>query len=847
MSYDFRSIEAKWQSLWEEARTYRAPNPGDADFDPSKPPYYVLDMFPYPSGSGLHVGHASGYIGTDIVARKKRMEGFNVLHPMGWDAFGLPAEQYAIQTNQHPRITTDVNTENFRRQLKLIGLSYDWSRELDTSDPRFYRWTQWIFLRLFSMGLAYRKEVPVWWCEDLKTVLANEEVIAGRSERGNYPCERRLLWQWVFRITAYADRLLQDLDLVHWPDGIKKMQRDWIGKSTGADIIFPVKGHDTHVKVFSTRPDTLYGTIAIVMAPEHALVDKIVSADCRSTVEAYRALTASKSDRERKSGEAITAAFTGAFATHPLEPSRLLPIYIADYVLADYGTGALMAVPAHDERDQEFARVVDVESIPVIRPKEGGSREVGECFIEDGVLVNSGPFSGLHSAEAREKVTAELQRLELGSPRTTYKLRDWIFSRQRYWGEPFPLLIDLQNEVRPVPESDLPVELPQMRDFAPSADGTSPLERVPDWVNVRDSQTGEELKRVTDTMPGWAGSCWYYLRFMDPRNNSEPFSPAAAAYWKQVDLYIGGASHAVMHLLYARFWHKALFDLGLVPTPEPFYRLFNQGMVTGFAFRDADNRLVATDDVETHQGGHRHKTTKVPVERFIAKMSKSLRNVVNPDDVIKQHGADVFRLYEMFVGPLDSDKPWASDGIVGCEKFLRRIWSMLVSPEGEPRTLAPAGQADRRIDQALHRCLDRVNRSFIDLNLNTAVAALMEALNEIARAGGAFTSEQAKFLLKVLSPFAPHIAAEIWTRLGECDLIDYQPWPALDPAHLERSTFELVVQVNGKVRGKVSLESDTLEDEIKRIGREAVASWISDREIEREVYIEKRLLNVVVR
>lgn len=840
--YNYREVELKWQSKWDTEKVYRAKNPGDAGFDPKQKPYYVLDMFPYPSGSGLHVGHASGYIGTDIVARHKRMLGFNVLHPMGWDAFGLPAEQYAISTNQHPRQITDINTANFRRQLKLIGLSYDWDREIDTSDPKYYRWTQWIFLQLYKKGMVYRKEMPVWWCEELKTVLANEEVINGRSERGNYLCERRPLTQWVFKITAYADRLLEDLSLLDWPESVRKMQSDWIGKSLGAEIDFKLESSGETVTVYSTRPDTLFGVVALVLAPEHPLVAKITAPAQKAAVEAYVKRAASKSDRERKAeAEKITAENTGAFVIHPLTGGKV-PVYIGDYVLADYGTGAVMAVPSHDERDFELAKSTGLPLKKVIKPAAGVDDK--DCFTEPGVMTNSGEFDGLTTEDGKVKVTAALEKRSAGRARTTYKIRDWIFSRQRYWGEPFPLLIDEQGDIVLVEEIELPVQLPDMKDFQPSADGSSPLARAKDWVEVRD-KSGRKLKRVTDTMPGWAGSCWYYLRFMDPHNTKAAFSKEAIEYWREVDLYVGGASHAVMHLLYARFWHKVLYDIGLVKEKEPFKKLFNQGMVTAFAFKDATGRLVPTDEVEQKGMDYVRKSNGEPVERFISKMAKSLRNVVNPDDVINAKGCDSFRLYEMFMGPLDSEKPWTDDGIAGCEGFLKKLWNTCTLEEGGLKL--HAGEPSEKIWRSLHKALKRTNDSFELFNFNTAIAAMMEGLNEIRESGDTMTREQMEFFMKMLSPFAPHMAAEIWSMLGHQTWIDFAAWPEYDAAKTVQNDFELVLQVNGKIRKKIRVPINMEESLAVPLAHQELAEWLTGKEIVRSIYVKNKLMNVVIK
>lgn len=845
--YEPRKIELKWQEYWEKNQTYKSLNPGEKDFDPNKKPYYVLDMFPYPSGSGLHVGHASGYIGTDVVARKKRMEGFNVLHPMGWDAFGLPAEQYAIQTNQHPRQTTDINTVNFRRQLKLIGLSYDWSREIDTSNPEYYKWTQWVFLQLYKKGLVYRKQMPVWWCEELKTVLANEEVINGRSERGNFPCERRPLTQWVFRITEYADKLLEGLKSLDWPESVKKMQEDWIGKSYGAEIEFDldaVAGKEK-ISVFTTRPDTLFGVVAVVLAPEHSLVKKITPATHQKKVESFLVEMNARSERERKSeADDFSACETGAFCIHPLTGKKV-PIYIASYVLADYGSGAVMAVPSHDERDFLLAKKTGLSLIPVIKPTSGELLS-DTCFTEDGVLVDSAEFSGMSSSEARKKIIDKLLSIHKGRGHITYKIRDWIFSRQRYWGEPFPLLIDEKGNIEALNESELPVLLPPMEDFKPSPDGSSPLARAKDWIAVK--RNGKTYSRVTDTMPGWAGSCWYYLRFMDPKNSTKAFSSQAMNYWRQVDLYVGGASHAVMHLLYARFWHHALYDLGLVSDPEPFKRLFNQGMVTAFAYKDSTGRLVPSDEVGARENSFFRTSNNEKVEKFITKMAKSLRNVVNPDDVISEKGCDAFRLYSLFMGPLDLDKPWATEGITGCEKFLRKVWTFLVS-ENETLNLA-SGEGHEKIWRALHKALKRIDDSFTNFNFNTAVAGLMEAMNDIQETGSLLNHAQGEMLVKMMSPFAPHMSAELWQKLGHTKLgdeVDSNPWPILDPKYLIATEFELVMQVNGKIRKRVQAAMDISESQVFEIALRDLSEFIGDKEIVKKIYVRQKLVNIVIK
>ena len=858
--YDPGEIEPRWQAFWLENGTFAVPNPGGPGFDAAKPKFYVLDMFPYPSGAGLHVGHPVGYIGSDIVARRKRMEGCNVLHPMGWDAFGLPAEQYAIQTGKHPAETTAENVANFRRQLRLIGLAYDWDREVNTSDPRYYRWTQWIFARLFERGLVYAAEIPVWWCEELKTVLANEEVIHGRSERGNYPCVRRPLRQWMLRITAYADRLADDLDLLDWPESVKAMQREWIGRSHGADIVFPVEGAaGESLTVFTTRPDTLFGATFMVVAPEHPLLPRITTEDRRAEVREYVAAAASKSDLERTDlAKEKTGVFTGAHALNPLlDPADLaarIPIFVADYVLVGYGTGAIMAVPGHDERDHEFARKFGLPIVEVVRPPEGTpGLDEGVCFVGDGTSVRSGPISGLATAEAKARVIRLLEERGAGRARTQYRLRDWLFSRQRYWGEPFPLLHLEDGTVVRVPDGDLPVELPRMTDFTPSADGSPPLARATDWLRAKDPATGRPARRDTDTMPGWAGSCWYWLRFMDPWNDRAPFAPEAERYWGPVDLYIGGVSHAVLHLLYARFWHKVLYDLGIVSTPEPFRRLFNQGFLVAPAYMDATDRYVPADDVEERAGRFLRRSTGEGVRQVTASMSKSLRNVVNPDDVIREHGADAFRLYEMFMAPLADQRAWNTKGIVGCRRFLDRVWRLFVDPEaGDPirpelRAERPLEGAALELERSLHRMLKRVDDSFGEFNFNTAVAAMMTFVNEASERPGALTRAQGERFVRALAPFAPHVAEELWRRLGHGTSVADAAWPAADPAYLEDETFELVVQVLGKVRGKVSAPRSAGEEELRALARGAVEKWLEGKTIAKAIVVPGRLVNFVTR
>ncbi len=861
--YDARAIDERWQARWERDATFRTPNPGEPGFDAKKPKYYVLDMFPYPSGSGLHVGHAVGYVGTDVVARKKRMQGFQVLHPMGWDAFGLPAEQYAILTGVHPRQSNAVNTANFRRQLKKIGLSYDWSREIDTSSAEFFRWTQWLFKRIFERGLAYRADVPVWWCEELKTVLANEEVINGRSERGNHPCVRRPLKQWMLKITAYAERLLDDLECLDWPESIKTQQREWIGKSEGAEIHFALEARDgERLSVFTTRPDTLFGATFMVVAPEHPLLKTLPAGAQRDAVESYVRAASSKTDLERTDlAKDKSGVFTGLYAQNPLadprDPRARLPVWVADYVLWGYGTGAIMSVPGHDERDHKFARKFDLPIVEVVQPPAGvhGVAQ-GACFVGEGVAMNSPPIDGLPSVKAAQRIIELLVERKVGLGRTTYRLRDWLFSRQRYWGEPFPLIHLPDGRVIAVDDSELPVELPELADFKPAADGSAPLARAKDWVRTSHKASGSPALRNTDTMPGWAGSCWYWLRFMDPHNDRAPFSKESAQYWGPVDLYVGGAGHAVMHLLYARFWHKVFFDLGLVSTKEPFQRLFNQGMITAFAFQDASARLVASDEVEARGDGWVRRGSLEPLTQIVTKMAKSLRNVVNPDDIIAEYGADAFRLYELFMGPLADSKPWNTRDIPGCRRFVERVWRLYVDEKTDDRlrpTLALDQQVVVRsgdnleIEKQLNRALSRVDDSFRQLNLNTAIAAMMEFLNAVQPRLAAFDRGQSTRFVAMLAPFAPHLAEELWQRLGFASSVHHSAWPAVDARFLEDDEVELAVQVLGKLRGRVKLPKDVPESDVIAAAKLAVAPWLEGKTIVKTIVVPGKLVNFVVR
>jgi leucyl-tRNA synthetase len=869
MPYEPQKLEARWQSYWLENRTFAA------RVDPGKPKYYVLDMFPYPSGDGLHVGHPKGYVATDVYSRYLRMRGYNVLHPMGWDAFGLPAEQHAVRTGRHPRETTARNIARFRQQLQALGLSYDWDREVDTTDPRYVRWTQWIFARLYERGLAYLAEVPVNWCPALGTVLANEEVKDGKSEIGGHPVVRVPLRQWMLRITAYADRLIDDLDLLDWPEPIKKMQRDWIGRSEGARVRFALPDHPgRELEVFTTRPDTLFGATYMVLAPEHPLIGEITSPAQREAVQAYVEASARKSERSRLAdAKAKTGVFSGAYATNPVNGARI-PIWIADYVLISYGSGAIMAVPAHDERDWEFAKTFALPIVQVVRPDS----PVEGCFTGEGTNVSSGILDGLRTPEARQTITRWLAERGLGESKVSYKLRDWLFSRQRYWGEPFPVLHLPDGSIRLVPDDQLPVELPELEDFKPTGDFRAPLERVPEWLEVRDPATGELARRDPNTMPQWAGSCWYYLRFCDPRNDAQAWSPEAERYWMPVDLYVGGTEHAVLHLLYSRFWHKVLYDLGLVSTVEPFRKLLNQGMVQGASYRyfapadesrreafaarevrwegetplhaqsGAELREVWVPTAEVRWDGERPLAPgfDVELEEVIEKMSKSRGNVVNPDDVIANYGADSMRLYEMFMGPFDRAAPWAPEGISGCHRFLQRVWRLLCDDDDALRALpdGPGSEAQQRL---LARTVEKVTRDLERFDFNTAISALMVLARDVEK-DGPIPRAVAEVVAKLLAPLAPHLAEELWRKLGHRDTIAYEPWPAADARWLVDETVEISVQVSGKLRARVRIPADAEEAAARAaaLADPNVARHLEGRQPRRVVFVPGRLINIVV-
>ncbi len=843
--YDHQAVEARWREYWKAHDTYATPT------DRTRPKYYVLDMFPYPSGSGLHVGHPKGYVATDVVARARRMQGYNVLRVMGWDSFGLPAERQAVKEGRHPREITERNIATFKAQLSNLGLSYDWSREIATSDPRYYKWTQWIFLRLYERGLAYQAEVPVNWCPALGTVLANEEVKDGVYVETGDPVEKRMMKQWMLRITAYADRLLDDLDLVDWPEGIKQQQRDWIGRSEGAEIRFEVQGHDDAViEVFTTRPDTLFGCTYVVLAPEHPLVDALVTPEQAPAVAAYREEVSRKSERDRTSQAADapkTGCFTGAFALHPVtgEP---LPIWIADYVLASYGTGAVFACPAHDERDHAFARTF---GLPIREVVQVGTDVQERAYTGDGPHIHSQFLDGLDIAAAKKAIVAWLEEHGKGRGTVQYRLRDWLFSRQRYWGEPFPLVHTEDGRVVPVPEDQLPVTLPDLDEYKPTADGRPPLARAEDWVRTVAPDTGEPAYRETNTMPQWAGSCWYYLRFISPHDDERPWDPEEEKYWMNVDLYVGGAEHAVLHLLYARFWHKVLYDCGLVSTPEPFQRLFNQGMIHAVSYNDAPDgrgRFYYPHEVEERDGGFVAKEDGRPVYPKVMKMSKSRYNVTNPDDMCREHGADALRLYELFMGPLEEGGMWEDAGVAGTRRFLDRVWRLVVARDGgRAPGLVDGAVDDRELDFALHTAIRNVTDAVETLKFNTAIADMMVFVNHATRLGRVGTEQMSAFV-RILAPFAPHIAEELWERLGHAPSITTAPWPEVDPSKLVVDTVTLAVQVNGKRRAEIAVPAGADRAEILAAARadEAVARWLDGKEIRREIVVPGRLVNFVV-
>ncbi|WP_420331392.1 leucine--tRNA ligase [Pediococcus pentosaceus] len=804
MAYNHKDIEQKWQQFWSDNETFKTVE--DAD----KPKYYALDMFPYPSGQGLHVGHPEGYTATDIMSRMKRMQGYKVLHPMGWDAFGLPAEQYAMKTGNNPRDFTAKNIQNFKRQIQSLGFSYDWSREVNTTDPAYYKWTQWIFEQLYKKGLAYEKETLVNWAPDLMggTVVANEEVVDGKTERGGFPVYRKPMKQWILKITAYADRLIDDLDLVDWPDSIKEMQKNWIGRSVGASVFFNVEDSEKQIEVFTTRPDTLFGATYLVISPEHDLVDQITTPESKAAVEEYKKAVATKSDLERTDlSKDKTGVFTGAYAVNPVNGKKI-PVWISDYVLASYGTGAVMAVPAHDGRDYEFAKKFKIDMVPVY---EGGNLEDGVLDSEGG-LINSGFLDGMDKQTAIDTMISWLEEHGVGHKKVNYRLRDWVFSRQRYWGEPIPVIHWEDGETTLIPEDELPLRLPAATDIRPSGTGESPLANLDDWVNVVD-ENGRKGRRETNTMPQWAGSSWYFLRYVDPKNDQKIADEDLLKEWLPVDLYVGGAEHAVLHLLYARFWHKVLYDLGVVPTKEPFQKLVNQGMILG----------------SNHE-----------------KMSKSKGNVVNPDDIVERFGADTLRLYEMFMGPLTESVAWSEDGLNGSRKWIDRVWRLMIDDENQLRDHIVT-ENDGSLDMVYNQTVKKVTDDYENMRFNTAISQMMVFVNEAYKADK-LPAVYMEGLVKMLAPIIPHVAEELWSLLGHEGGISYAEWPTYDESKLVEATVQVILQVNGKVRSKITVDKDIAKEELEKLALAdaKIQQWTADKTVRKVIVIPNKIVNIVV-
>ena len=887
MEYNFTQIEKKWQEYWESHKTFKTTK------DTSKPKYYALDMFPYPSGAGLHVGHPEGYTASDIMSRYKRMKGYNVLHPMGWDAFGLPAEQYAIQTGTHPAITTQKNCDNFRRQIKALGLSYDWDREINTTDPKYYKWTQWIFARLYNTWfdeemqkgrpiaelpipeeveakgkdavrqyiddkrLAYYDDAQVWWCNKCKIVCANEEVLNDGSHEkcGTKEVIRKNLKQWMLRIPQYGERLIKGLEGLDWPEGVKDMQRNWIGKSTGAEVDFQLDGVDEKLTVYTTRPDTLFGATYMVIAPEHPALDTIVTAEQSEKVKDYVRAAALKSDLDRTDlAKEKTGVFTGRYAINPINGDKI-PVWVADYVLIGYGTGAIMAVPAHDTRDFEFAKEFDIPVICILDPKDKTDAETREkvlageaCWTEDGAYINSANpenglnINGMSKADGIKTVIDWLGENGLGKATVNYKLRDWLFSRQRYWGEPFPIIHWEDGEVTLVEDKDLPLLLPDMEKYEPGDSGESPLANAKDWLYVTD-ENGRKGRRETNTMPQWAGSCWYYLRYIDPTNDEAPFDSVQENYWMPIDLYIGGAEHAVLHLLYSRFWHKVLYDLGIVSTDEPYQKLYNQGMILAFAYENASGGKVPSDEVREEDGKYYHKETGEELKQIVAKMSKSLKNVVNPDDVISNYGADALRLYEMFMGPLDATKPWAESGVKGVFNFLARVYRFFANMDN-----IVEGEEDKEVLKLLHQTIQKVEGDINNLRFNTGISAMMIFLNLVTKKGKV-TKKTAETFAQILAPYAPHLGEELWQLYGHNDTITYEPWPEVNEAYLKEDTHNYPVQFNGKMRfqKEFALDADRQNIEEEVLADERAQKWIEGKQVMKVIIVPKKIINVVVK
>jgi leucyl-tRNA synthetase len=859
MRYDPKTIEPRWQKAWDDAAAFKTPT--DLATLKTRPKYYVLDMFPYPSGAGLHVGHPEGYTATDVVARLKRMHGYWVLHPMGWDAFGLPAERSAVREGIHPAVITKRNVDNFRRQIKRLGFSYDWDREVDTSSPDYYRWTQWIFLKLYERGLAYLAEVPVNWCPALGTVLANEEVKDGKYVETGDPVERRSMKQWMLKIPVYAQRLIDDLEGLDWPEGVKEMQRNWIGRSEGAEVDFRVVvAHDvTHpsaadakFRVFTTRPDTLFGATYCVLAPEHPLVEVITAPSHRAAVDSYVAAAKQKTDLARTDlAKNKTGVFTGAYAVNPATDKQV-PIWVADYVLSTYGTGAIMAVPGHDERDHEFARAMKLPIVQVVKPRDGALEKPIEeaAFVEDGVAVNSGFLDGLGTAEAKARMIDHVENSGWGSRRVQYKLRDWLFSRQRYWGEPFPIVHTDDGEIVALGEDQLPVTLPAIDEYKPTGDGKPPLGRAsPEWGRLK-LPDGRMATRELNTMPQWAGSCWYYLRYLDARNDAKAWDTELEKYWMPVDLYVGGVEHAVLHLLYARFWHKVLYDCGLVSTKEPFQKLFNQGMILAYSYQDARGKYYEYADVEEREGKPFAKSSGEELKSQIEKMSKSRYNVVNPDDVINDYGADALRLYELFMGPLEQVKPWQMAGVEGVSRFLARAWRLMVDEETgalHARVVDAPAASEAELEKSLHKTIKKVKEDTEALRFNTAIAQMMTFVNEATQAK-TLPRDTGLAFCKVLSPYAPHIAEELWARLGQQGLVCQEAWPAHDERLTVDDTISLGVQVNGKRRDEITVPKDADDKacEAAALASPTVQKFMEGKPARKIIVVKGRLVNIVV-
>ncbi len=844
MAYPFKNIEPKWQKYWDENKTFRVTE--DEKF-PADKRRYVLDMFPYPSGAGLHVGHPEGYTATDIYCRYLRMNGYNVLHPMGYDAFGLPAENYAIKTGTHPSITTNANIENFTRQIKALGFSYDWDRCVSTCEPDYYKWTQWIFLKLYEKGLAYEAETPINWCPSCLTGLANEEVKEGKCERCGAVVTHKTIRQWILKITEYAERLLEDLDDLDWPDSVKAMQRNWIGKSFGAEVDFEIDGHaGEKLTVYTTRCDTLFGATYMVVAPEHPVVKKITTTEQKEAVEKYIEEAAKKSDLQRTDlAKDKTGVFSGSYAINPVNGKKI-PIWIADYVLISYGTGAIMAVPAHDDRDWEFAKKFNLPIIEVLKSEVDVQKQ---AWTQDGIHVNSEFLDGLNKKDAIAKMIEFLGERKIGKATVNYKLRDWIFSRQRYWGEPIPLVHCPDCGTVAVPEDQLPVELPNVKSYQPTGTGESPLAAIDSWVNCKCPKCGKDAKRETNTMPQWGGSCWYYLRYLDPKNNNAFCSKEAEKYWMPVDLYVGGAEHAVLHLLYARFWHKVLYDCGVVSTKEPFQRLINQGLITSFAFQRKNKTLVPTDEVEEKDGKYFEKATGEEVEQIIAKMSKSLKNVVNPDEMIDQYGADSVRMYEMFMGPLTVSKPWNTQGLVGINRFLDKVWQISEKPMADIDITAKIeDKALVELRKTYAKTVAKVTKDTANLDFNVAISQMMIFINEASKVEKMPKAMWEGFVL-MLSPYAPHLGEELWEKLGHTKTNAYEPWPTFSEEYCKEDTKEFVVMINGKLRDKFEAAADADDETLKAraVETEGYKKFTEGKEIVKVIVVKGKMVNFVVK